>query len=126
MTNFFIKHNRGDKENTTINYTISGNSTVSIGNMNTIQTITQENYSDDEERFPSDLTIDHHSGRGGDYYLENDEEYEEDGDEENDEEIDHNDWKIRDLDISNKCFLLKKNTIQLEKNPGSLSDITLL
>ncbi|CAO3664867.1 unnamed protein product [Rhizopus stolonifer] len=79
----------------------------------------QENSEVDED-FPSDLTIDHHPQRTADYFLHDD------SSEEIDKQIDDDNWIIGNFNVSDKCKLVKGNTLGLKKNPASLSDIRLL
>lgn len=83
-----------------------------------------EESDDDSDNIPSDLTIDHHPARECQYSFDCERVLEEAGDHE--EVFEEGEWVVGDLCVSGKCRLLKSNTIKLEKDPGSLSDIRLL
>jgi hypothetical protein len=78
----------------------------------------------DNDNIPSDLTIDHHPGRECQYFFDHERVLEEANDHE--EIAEEDEWVVGDLCVSEKCRLLKDNTLKLEKDPGSLSDIRLL
>ncbi|KAG2195880.1 hypothetical protein INT47_002923 [Mucor saturninus] len=78
----------------------------------------------DNDNIPSDLTIDHHPGRECQYIFDHERVSEEASDHE--EIAEEDEWVVGDLCVSEKCRLLKDNTLKLKKYPGSLSDIRLL
>lgn len=78
---------------------------------------------DDNDNIPSDLTIDHHPSRECEYFFGQERVL---GEANDHGEIAQDEWAIGDLCVSEKCRLLKDNTLKLKKSPGSLSDIRLL
>lgn len=84
-----------------------------------------EEYDSDENetRFPSDLSLDHHPRRTSDYSLSFQGNSTQSEDSANDIK-----WVLNDNCISDLCFNLKSTTIQMIKtvNPAQLSDIRLL
>ncbi|GAA5804414.1 hypothetical protein HPULCUR_009907 [Helicostylum pulchrum] len=134
-----------------MNYTITGDNSVSIGDNNNIDNSHVHNIQKQEEKkgdseekevadeyvleeagnheesdydnddIPSDLTIDHHLARECQYSFDCERVLEEADDHE--EIFEEDEWVFC---FSGKCRLLKSNTLKLEKNPGSLSVIRLL
>ncbi|KAG1310831.1 hypothetical protein G6F64_004266 [Rhizopus arrhizus] len=81
---------------------------------------------DEEDKIPSNLSIDHHPKRACDYILA----FTESDTDPTDTEAaaDGSKWILNDACISDLCFNLKNTTVQLVKhvNPAQLSDIRLL
>lgn len=71
------------------------------------------------DNIPSDLTIDHHPDRECQYFLNLEEASD-------DEVFEEDKWLINNLSFTSQCRLVKENTLKLNKEPGSLSDIRLL
>lgn len=78
---------------------------------------------EDETRFPSDLSIDHHPGRTNDYSISFQ------GNSAQSEDIVSDiKWKLNDHCISDLCLNVKSKTIEMINmvNPAQLSDVRLL
>ena len=86
----------------------------------------QDKEEDEENKIPSDLTIDHHPHRTCEYTLT----YAESDEASTSTEADEDDskWIIDDTCISDLCFKLKSTTSQIVKhaNPAKISDIRIL
>lgn len=80
----------------------------------------------DDERIPSDLSIDHHPYRTAEYFFINEEPMQQKQEQQQqEEEVVH--WLVNEgYNISEKCYTLKRNTQLMKRNPGSLSDLRLL
>ncbi|KAI8641965.1 hypothetical protein BD408DRAFT_345156 [Parasitella parasitica] len=79
-----------------------------------------------QEKFPSDLSMNHQPLRTNEHTLSyNDEEAEEE--EEDNEEGDNNDWIVDKIyNISKECYAFKHNTLRSQANPSTLSDIKIM
>ncbi|KAI7847863.1 hypothetical protein BDC45DRAFT_541519 [Circinella umbellata] len=81
-----------------------------------------------QEKFPSDLSIDHHPLRTNEYILSyNNEEVGEEEAEKDNEEQENSDWIIDGIyNISQECYKFKNNILRSQGNPSTLSDIKIL
>ncbi|CEG64292.1 hypothetical protein RMATCC62417_01290 [Rhizopus microsporus] len=132
IRNLIDEEKTDKKSSSSIEYNIvaTGSSKIyAIGDKNTVYAETSqpplEEEESDDERIPSDLSIDHHPHRTAEYFFINEEPMQQKQEQQQQEEVVH--WLVNEgYNISEKCYALKRNTQQMKRNPGSLSDLRLL